>query len=60
MSSSNQNGRSVATVSDEQQLSSVMNDPELLEKLLPKNLSNNKRAVIERLIKLHQQNAANH
>jgi hypothetical protein len=51
MSSSNQNGQSAATANE--QLSSVMNEP--LETLLPKNLSSNKRAVIERLIELHKQ-----
>jgi hypothetical protein len=59
MSSFNPNGHpaSIATPSGDEQLSSVMNMPASLEELLPKNLSSNKRAVIERLIELHQQNA---
>jgi hypothetical protein len=60
MSSFNENGHTASgsTVSNTEQAPSVLNDRATLETLMPKNLSNNKRAVIERLIALHQQNSA--
>jgi len=60
MSSSHQNGQtaSVATASQvNQQSPDFMNDIAKLETLIPNNLSNNKRAVIERLIVLYQNNS---
>lgn len=56
MSSFNQNGQTASAVPASYQSASIMNDPATLETLLPKNLSSNKRAVIERLIALHRQN----
>jgi len=60
MSSSHQNGQaaSVAITSQlNQQSPDFMNDIAKLETLIPKNLSSNKRAVIERLIALYQKNS---
>jgi hypothetical protein len=57
MSSSNQNGQTAPAATTSYESASIMNDPATLETLLPKNLSSNKRAVIERLIALHRQNA---
>lgn len=59
MSSSNQNGQTAAPATAtqiNQQSPDLMNDLAKFEMLIPKNLSNNKRAVIERLVTLYQQN----
>ncbi len=61
MSSSNQNGQTApaatATQVDGQSLT-FTNDLAKLETLIPKNLSTNKRAVIERLVTLYEQNSS--
>ncbi|MBD1854637.1 MULTISPECIES: hypothetical protein [Leptolyngbya] len=59
MSSSNSNGHpaSIAITSDDEQISGVTTSPASREALIPNNLSSNKRAIIERLIELHQHNA---
>ncbi|GAP95320.1 hypothetical protein [Leptolyngbya sp. NIES-2104] len=52
MSSSNQNGQ---TATQSQQSPEQLNDRAKLESLIPKNLSSNKRAVIEQLVRRYQQ-----
>ncbi|BAU14623.1 hypothetical protein LEP3755_51740 [Leptolyngbya sp. NIES-3755] len=55
MSSSNHNGQAATTVYNEQSPDGSI-DLAKLETLIPKNLSPNKKAVIERLVRLYQQN----
>ncbi|MBW4443979.1 MAG: hypothetical protein KME10_22690 [Plectolyngbya sp. WJT66-NPBG17] len=56
MSSSNQNGQAASALQADHRSPDFMNDLAKLEALIPKNLSSNKRAVIERLVTLYEQN----
>ncbi|MGG6267937.1 hypothetical protein ACQ4M3_14200 [Leptolyngbya sp. AN03gr2] len=55
MSSSNHNGQAATAIHNEQ-LPEGSIDLAKLETLISKNLSPNKKAVIERLVRLYQQN----
>ncbi|MBE9012232.1 hypothetical protein IQ250_18695 [Pseudanabaenaceae cyanobacterium LEGE 13415] len=59
MSSSNHNGQTAIATHTEQS-PDLSIDLAKLETLIPKNLSPNKKAVIERLVRLHQQSNRNH
>ncbi|HTL90517.1 MAG TPA: hypothetical protein VL134_14040 [Leptolyngbya sp.] len=57
MSFPNHNGQAASVAQPDAQSLSFINDSVKLETLIPKDLSSNKRAVIDRLVSLYRENS---